>query len=417
MFEEFQRRLDAIWRMESPRLIAALTRVVRDVGLAEELAQDAFVAALTQWRDEGIPANPGAWLTTIAKRRAIDRFRRDATLERQTERLARETPLATSIEAEIEMLDQDVGDDMLRLIFIACHPILSKEARITLTLRLVGGLTTAEIARAFLASEATIAQRLVRAKRTLNEAKIALELPPPNERLARVGTVLEVIYLMFNEGYSATSGTRVVRPALCEEALRLGRVMAYLAPDEGEVYGLVALMELQFSRAAARADAHGDPVLLADQDRRRWDRLLIRRGLQMLDRASQLGALGPYGLQAAIAACHARAVTFAQTDWVRIVALYDALAQLVPTPVVLLNRAVAVSMAFRPEQALALVDELLDEPSLRSYHLLPAVRGDLYERMGCYSDASSAFERAAELASNERDRRLMHERAARCRHA
>ncbi len=415
MTSDIDRRLEAIWRIESPRLIAALMRVVRDVGVAEELAQDAFVAALTQWPQTGVPENPAAWLTTTAKRRAIDRFRRDEVFERKTEQLARETPLATSIEAELENLDQDVGDDMLRLIFIACHPILSREGRVALTLRLLGGLTTIEIARAFFTPEPTVAQRIVRAKRTLSEAHIRFELPPVNERAARLSSVLEVIYLIFNEGYSATSGDDVVRPELCQDALRLGRVLAHYMPDEGEAHGLVALMELQFSRSAARADAQGRPVLLADQDRRRWDRLLIVRGLRALDRAQSCGAHGPYTLQASIAACHARATTFADTNWQRIAALYDGLAEQLPTPVVHLNRAVAIGMAFGPEAAIPLVDELSDEPALRDYYLLPAVRGDLFERMSRYSEATMEFERAAILAVNERDQKFLRERAQACR--
>ncbi len=415
MTPELERRLDAIWRIESPQLIASLARVVRDVGVAEELAQDAFVAAIAQWPQSGIPENPGAWLTTIAKRRAIDRFRRAEVFAAKSEQLARETPLSTSIEAELEHLDQDVGDDMLRLMFIACHPILSREARIALTLRLLGGLTTIEIARAFLAPEPTIAQRIVRAKRTLSEARIPFELPAPHERAARVSSVLEVIYLIFNEGYSATSGDDVVRPELCQDALRLGRVLAHYMPDEGEAHGLVALMELQFSRSSARADAQGRPVLLADQDRRRWDRVLIARGLRALERAQQCGAFRPYTLQAAIAACHARAATFEQTDWKRIAGLYDALVEQVPTPVVRLNRAVAMGMAFGPEAAMPLVDELSDEPALYSYYLLPAVRGDLYERMMRFSDAIMEFERAASLAVNERDQKFLRARAAACR--
>lgn len=415
MTDTIDRRLDAIWRIESPRLIAALTRVVRDVGVAEELAQDAFVAALTQWPDSGVPENPGAWLMTTAKRRAIDRFRRDEVLLRKTDELTRETPLSTSIETELENLDQDVGDDMLRLMFIACHPILSREARVALTLRLLGGLATIEIARAFLTPEPTIAQRIVRAKRTLSEAHVPFELPPPNEREARLSSVLEVIYLIFNEGYSATTGASVVRTELCQDALRLGRVLAHYMPDEGEAHGLVALMELQSSRSSARADAEGRPVLLADQDRRRWNRLLISRGLHALERAQARGAYGPYTLQAAIAAVHARAATFDDTDWKRIAALYDALAEQVPTPVVRLNRAVAIGMAFGPEAAVPLVDELSNEPALHSYYLLPAVRGDLFERMSRFSDAIMEFERAATLAVNERDQKFLRQRAAACR--
>lgn len=415
MNADIDRRLEAIWRIESPRLIASLTRVVRDVGIAEELAQDAFVAALTQWPDSGVPENPGAWLMTAAKRRAIDRFRRDEVLERKTEQLVRETPLSTSIESELENLDQDVGDDMLRLMFIAAHPILSRDARVALMLRLLGGLTTIEIARAFLTPEPTIAQRIVRAKRTLSEAHIAFELPPLHERAARVSSVLEVIYLIFNEGYSATTGVDVVRPELCQDALRLGRVLAHYMSNEGEAHGLVALMELQFSRSAARADAEGRPVLLADQDRRRWDRVLIVRGLRALETAQACGAYGPYTLQAAIAACHARAATFEDTDWERIAALYDALAEQLPTAVVRLNRAVAIGMAFGPQAAVPLVDELSNEPALRGYYLLPAVRGDLFERMMRFSDAIMEFERAASLAVNERDQKFLLQRAAACR--
>lgn len=411
-----ERRLDAIWRIESPRLIAALARVVRDVGLAEDAAQDAFVAALTQWPSEGIPANPGAWLMTTAKRRAIDRLRRDAAFEKKAGALQAQAPLSTSIEAELEMLDQSVGDDMLRLLFIACHPVLSREARITLTLRLIGGLTTGEIARAFLSTEPAIAQRIVRAKRTLAAAHVPFELPPKSEMVARVSSVLEVIYLIFNEGYAATSGPDIVRPALCEDALRLGRVLVHLADDNAEAHGLLALMELQFSRAAARADASGDPILLAEQDRRRWDRVLIRRGLASLQRAADFGALGPYGIQAAIAACHARAATFAQTEWDRIAALYDALAQLSPTPVVRLNRAVALGMAFGPEAALPLLDELEHEDAMRAYPLLPAARGDALERLARYEEAADWFSRAANCAQNERDRALFERRAASCRH-
>lgn len=412
---DFERRLEAIWHIESPRLIGALTRVLRDITTAEDVAQDAFVAALTQWPSEGIPANPGAWLTTTAKRRAVDRLRRNAVLDEKTAEIERTQPHATSIEADIEMLDQDVGDDMLRLMFISCHPILSREARVALTLRMVGGLTTTEIARAFFVPEATIAQRIVRAKRALGAAHIPFELPPRDELHARLAAVLEVIYLIFNEGYSATTGTDVVRPALCEDALRIARALAHLRPDIGEVHALLALVELQFSRAAARADASGAPVLLADQDRTRWDRLLIRRGLHSLERAAALGPLGSYGLQAAIAACHARAATFADTDWQRIAALYDALAELVPSPVVRLNRAVAIGMAFGPESALPLLDELDEEPLLDAYHLLPAARADMFERLQRFGDAAAEFERAAGLAANERDAAFLRKRASICR--
>ncbi len=412
---DFERRLETIWRIESPQLIASLMRLTRDLALAEDIAHDAFVCALEQWPAQGIPINPGAWLTTTAKRRAADRYRREATLQLKTGELARSTPASASIEGEIEMLDQDVGDEMLRLMFITCHPVLSKEARVALTLRLVGGLTTSEIARAFLTSEPTIAQRIVRAKRSLSEAAIPFELPTAHERLSRVASVLEVIYLIFNEGYSATTGENTVRPSLCEDALRLGRVMTHLVGEESEVHGLVALMELQFSHSAARVDAHGNPVLLADQDRSRWDRSSIRRGLAELQRARECGALGPYGLQAAVAACHARASRFTDTDWQRIVALYDALVEGSPTPVVRLNRAVAVGMAFGPEAAVPLVDELSNEPALYRYYLLPAVRGDLFERMSRFTDAIMEFERAASLAVNERDQKFLRRRADACR--
>lgn len=412
---DFDRRLDTIWRIESPRLIAALARVTRNLALAEDIAQDAFVAALDQWPNDGVPENPGAWLMTIAKRRAIDRFRRDETLREKTSELQRATAISTSIEAEIEMLDQDVGDDMLRLMFIACHPLLPRESRVALTLRLVAGLTTAEIARAFFRSEATMAQRIVRAKRMLAEAGIPFDLPPPPELMARLSPVMEAIYLVFNEGYSATTGAHVVRPSLCEDALRLGRALTHLAPEAGEVHALVSLMELQYSRSAARAEADGAPVLLADQDRSRWNRSSIRRGLWELERAHERGPLGPYGLQAAIAACHARATSFDQTNWHAIAAIYDALAEVMPTPVVQLNRAVAIGMAFGPEAALPLIAELEDEGALREYHLLPAVRGDALERMTRYSDAALAFERAASLAKNERDRIFLERRAALCR--
>jgi RNA polymerase sigma factor (sigma-70 family) len=412
---ELDRTIEAIWRIESPKLIATLTRIMRDIGAAEELAQDAFVSALTQWPDEGIPRNPGAWLMTAAKRRAIDQLRRTKSLERKSGELGRELenePPGT----EFAVVDDEIDDDMLRLMFIACHPVLSTEARVALTLRLLGGLTTAEIARAFLVPEATIAQRIVRAKRTLLEAHVPFELPSGSERAQRLASVLEAIYLIFNEGYSATAGSDVLRPDLVEEALRLGRVLAGLVRDEAEVHGLVALMEIQASRMRARVNADGEPILLLDQDRTRWNQLLIGRGLNALERAERLGsALGPYALQAAIAACHARAGAPEQTDWERIAALYDALAQLVPTPVVALNRAVAVGMAFGPQAGLDLVDDLRDERSLESYHLLPSVRGDLLFKLGRVGEAKAEFERAASLARNDRDRKFLRDRAAACR--
>jgi RNA polymerase sigma factor (sigma-70 family) len=413
-----RRMVDAIWRIESPKLIAGLARMVRDVGIAEELAQDAFVAALAQWDVEGIPRNPGAWLMAIAKRRAVDRFRRDETLERKNALLARDVPLTAegADAAALAALDEDdIGDDLLRLMFIACHPVLSMEARVALTLRLLGGLTTVEIARAFLSSEPAVAQRVVRAKRTLSEAKVPFEVPNKAERTARLAAVLEVLYLIFNEGYAASAGDDVMRPALCEDALRLGRVLAELAPDEPEVHALVALMEIQASRTRARIGATGEPILLLEQDRGKWDQLLIRRGLTALARTEALGgALGNYALQAAIAACHARARTPEETDWPRIAALYDALTEVMPTPVVRLNRAVAVGMAYGPGAGLELVDALTVEPALKSYHLLPSVRGDLLEKLSRFSEARVAYERAAALAQNARDRTLLLERAARC---
>jgi RNA polymerase sigma factor (sigma-70 family) len=403
--------IDAVWRIESAKLIAGLARIVRDVGVAEEVAQDAIVAALEQWPASGIPRNPGAWLMGTAKHRAIDRLRRNALLERKHGQLSRE------IEAVLVMeepdTDDDIGDDLLRLVFVSCHPVLSTEARVALTLRLLGGLKTDEIARAFLISEATVAQRIVRAKRTLAEAHVPFEIPSRSERAARLSSVLEVIYLIFNEGYSATAGQDWLRPALCEDALRLGRVVAELAPQEPEVHGLVALMEIQASRLRARINRDGKPILLFDQDRTRWDQLLIHRGLAALERAEELGGtLGPYALQAAIAACHARARTPAETDWTRIAALYDALAQLAPSPVVALNRAIAISMAFGPAAALELVDALSSEPSLKAYHLLPSVRGDLLAKLGRFSEARAELERAASLTRNEREREMLLERAS-----
>jgi RNA polymerase sigma-70 factor, ECF subfamily len=413
------RVIDAVWRIESARLIAGLARIVRDVGLAEELAQDALVAALERWPESGVPNNPGAWLMAVAKRRAIDQLRRRQRLERKVEQLSRE--LEVEQELAVQDLDaaigDDIGDDLLRLVFTACHPVLSTEARVALTLRLLGGLTTEEIARAFLVlvPEPTVAQRIVRAKRTLAAARIPFEVPRGPELTARLASVLEVIYLVFNEGYAATAGDDWTRPALCEDALRLGRILAELAPREPEVHGLVALMEIQASRLRARVGQSGEPVLLLDQDRARWDQLLIRRGLAALERAERLGgALGPYALQAAIAACHARARTPADTDWGRIAALYEALAQLAPSPVVELNRAVAVAMAFGPATGLEFVDALTSEPSLTGYHLLPAVRGDLLAKLGRFDEAREEFERAAALTNNARERTLLLARAAAC---
>jgi RNA polymerase sigma-70 factor (ECF subfamily) len=411
------RTIDAVWRIESPRLIAALTRMVRDVGVAEDLAQDALVAALEQWPRSGVPDNPGAWLMAISKRRAVDMFRRNERLQRKQEQIGRDLEseqrfAPPDLEAD---MDQPIGDDLLRLVFIACHPVLSTEARVALTLRLLGGLTTDEIARAFLVPEPTVAQRIVRAKRTLAEAHVPFEVPSGPELAERLASVLQVIYLVFNEGYSATAGDDWLRPALCDDALRLGRVLAELMPDEPEVHGLISLMELTMSRSRARVDASGQPILLLAQNRALWDQLLIRRGLAALERAQQLGdALGPYALQASIAACHARARAAADTDWERIVALYDALAELAPSPVVELNRAVAVSMAFGPAAGLELVDELKDDPMLKTYHLLPTVRGDLLAQLGRLREARAELERAASLTRNSRERKLLLERAAAC---
>src|SRR5437870_289542 len=412
---EAHRAIEAIWRIESARLIAGLTRTVGDIGTAEELAQDALVAALEQWPTSGVPERPGAWLMGTAKHRATDLTRRRKTLERKYEELGRDTERDQQVEEVDTAIEADVGDDLLGLIFMARHPVLAKDARVALTLRVLGGLTTDEIARAFLVPVPTIAQRIVRAKRTLAEAHVKFEVPRGAERIASLASVLEVIYLIFNEGYSATAGTDWVRPALCEEALRLGRILAELIPTEPEVHGLVALMEIQASRLGARIGPSGEPVLLLDQDRARWDRLLIRRGLAALDRAESFGgALGPYALQAAIAAFHARATTAAETDWPRIVALYDAVAELAPSPVVELNRAVAVGMAFGPAAGLDLVDALVPEPSLKAYHLLPAVRGDLLRKLGRFADASAEFARAASLTQNVRERELLQRRAAEC---
>lgn len=410
---DIHRAVDAVWRIESARVIAGLARMVRDVGVAEELAQDALVAALEQWPGAGVPRNPGAWLMAVGKRRAVDLIRRNETLARKLGELGHE--LASAGEVAPGTPDEHIEDDLLRLIFVACHPVLSTQARVALTLRLLGGLTTDEIARAFLVPEPTVAQRIVRAKRALARAQVPFEVPDGGERAARLGSVLEVVYLVFNEGYSATAGEDWVRPALCEEALRLGRVLAGLAPDDAEVHGLVALMEIQASRTRARTGPDGAPVLLLDQDRARWDRLLIARGLAALDRAETLApARGPYALQAAIAACHARAATPEATDWVRIAALYAALAQRAPSPVVELNRAVALGMAFGPAAGLELADELTTEPALKAYHLLPSVRGDLLARLGRFDEARGEFERAAGLTRNGAERELLAARAARC---
>lgn len=414
---EIHHAIDALWRIESPKLIASLARMVRDVGLAEDLAQDALVAALERWPAEGIPDNPGAWLMTAAKHRGIDLLRRRTLLERKHEELGRDVSLRQeqSVRDLEQALDDDVGDDLLRLIFTACHPVLPPESRVALTLRLLGGLTTGEIARAFLVPEPTLAQRIVRAKRTLAEARIPFEVPRGLDRAARLSSVLEVIYLIFNEGYTATAGDDWMRPALCEDALRLGRVLAGLAPDEPEVHGLVALMEIQASRLKARTGAAGEPILLLDQNRMLWDQLLIRRGLAALAQAEKLGgASGPYALQAAIAACHARAHTPDQTDWPRIAVLYGALARVSPSPVVELNRAVAVAMAFGPAAGLEMVDALASNPSLSEYHLLPSVRGDLLAKLGRQDEARAEFERAASLARNARERELLLDRARAC---
>lgn len=412
-----QRAIDAVWRIESARIIAGLARIVRDVGVAEELAQDALVAALKQWPKSGIPDNPGAWLMATAKHRAIDTFRRKKLHECKHDELGRElkSQQETAM-ANFEMPSEDeIGDDLLRLVFVSCHPVLSKEARVALTLRLLGGLTTQEIARAFLVPEPTIAQRVVRAKRTLSEARVPFEVPRRAELATRLSSVLEVIYLIFNEGYSATAGEGWMRPALCEDALRLGRILAQLVPSEPEVQGLVALMEIQASRSRARIGPLGEPILLLEQDRARWDQLLIRRGLAALKRAEELGgALGPYALQAAIAACHARARTAEETDWERIAALYDALSQLMASPIVELNRAVALAMAFGPAAGLEHMDLLAGEPSLKSYHLLPSVRGDILFKLGRLAEAQAEFARAATLTRNARERELLLGRAQAC---
>ncbi len=416
-----RRTVEAVWRMESAKIIATVARMVRDVGLAEELAQDALVSALEQWPGEGVPDNPAAWLTAVAKRRALDRLRHRQLAEHKAGEIGRELDAqhemaqADFADAVDAALDDDIGDDLLRLVFTASHPVLSTEARVALTLRLMGGLATDEIARAFLVPEATVAQRIVRAKRTLAEARVPFEVPRRRELEGRLASVLEVIYLIFNEGYSATAGDDWMRPALCDEALRLGRILAELVPKEAEVHGLVALMEIQASRTAARVGASGEPVLLLEQNRARWDHMLIRRGLAALARAESLGgALGPYALQAAIAACHGRARTADETDWARIAALYDALAELAPSPIVELNRAVALSMAFGPAAGLEVVDALMDEPALKGYHLLPTVRGDLLFKLGRHDEARREFDRAAALTRNTRERALLLARARAC---
>jgi len=410
--------IDAVWRIESARLIAGLARIVRDVGVAEELAQDALVVALEKWPESGVPDNPGAWLMTTAKHRAIDHFRRNKLLERKHEELGRELKSQQNMAManfDTANLDDDIEDDLLRLVFVSCHPVLSTEGRVSLTLRLLGGLTTQEIARAFLVPEPTVAQRIVRAKRTLTEARVPFEVPRGPDLAARLSSVLEVIYLVFNEGYSATAGEDWMRPALCEEALRLGRILAGLVPKVAEVHGLVALMEIQASRIRARIGPKGEPILLLDQDRTRWDHVLIRHGLAALQRAEELGGgLGPYALQAAIAACHARAHTAAETDWERIAALYDALAQLMPSPIVELNRAVALAMAFGPAAGLELIDTIASEPSLKAYHLLPSVRGDFLFKLGRLAEAQAEFQRAALLTQNARERAFLLDRARAC---
>ena len=413
MVTDLHRTIEAVWRIESARLIASLTRIVRDVGLAEDLAQGALVAALEQWSRTGVPDNPGAWLMTTAKHHAIDQIRRNVRLERKTEEMGRDLEIQQELAGDIDPdSDDDVGDDLLRLIFIACHPILSMEARVALTLRLLGGLRTDEIARAFLIPEPTVAQRIVRAKRTLAEAHVPFELPHGEERAERVSSVLAVLYLIFNEGYSATSGDDLMRPALCEDALRLGRILAELVPQEAEVHGLVSLMEIQSSRIRARVNTAGEPIPLLEQNRGLWDQLLIQRGFAALLRAEASGgAFGPYALQAAIAACHAQARTAQDTNWERIAALYDALVQLSPSPIIELNRAVAVAMAFGPAAGLELVDALTSESVLKDYHLLPGVRGDLLAKLGRFDEARMEFEHAATLTRNERERALLLERA------
>jgi RNA polymerase sigma factor (sigma-70 family) len=412
--DDSRRAIEAVWRIESARVIAGLTRMVRDVGLAEELAQDALVRALEEWPESGVPDNPGAWLMTAGKNRAIDLLRRRKMQERKHQEIGHEVEAVESRVPDLAAaIDDPVGDDLLRLVFIACHPVLSTEARVALTLRLLGGLTTDEIARAFLVPEPTIAQRIVRAKKTLADKQVPFEVPHASELAGRLASVLEVVYLVFNEGYSATAGDDWMRPALCDDALRLGRILAGLVPDEPEVHGLCALMEIQASRARARTGPTGEPILLLDQDRSRWDQVLIRRGLAALARAEELsGVLGPYAMQAAIAACHARARTPEETDWVRIAALYAVLAQLVPSPVIELNRAVAVSMAHGPAAGLEVLDTLLAEPALERYHLLPAARGDLLAKLGRTDEARVELERAASMTRNEREKALLLARAA-----
>ncbi|HWT88684.1 MAG TPA: RNA polymerase sigma factor [Candidatus Angelobacter sp.] len=412
------RAIDAVWRIESARLIAGLARIVRDVGLAEELAQDALVTALEKWPETGIPDNPGAWLMATAKHRALDHFRRAKLLERKHEELGRELKSQQEAAvADFEFSEQgDIEDDLLRLVFVSCHPVLSTDARVALTLRLLGGLTTTEIARAYLVPEPTIAQRIVRAKRTLSDAKVPFEVPAARDRAARLSSVIEVIYLIFNEGYSATAGTDWMRPDLCADALRLGRMLAELAPSEAEVHGLVALMEIQSSRFAARTTPDGEPILLLDQNRALWDQLLIRRGLAALDRAQSLNVLGPYVLQAAIAACHARAHAAEETDWPQIAELYAQLAAVAPSPIVQLNRAVAIAMASGAAAGLEIIDTLATEPSLKNYHLLPAVRGDFLVKLGRFPEAQDEFARAASLASNARERELLLTRARKAQH-
>ena len=417
--QQVRRTIDAVWRMESAKVIASLARMLHDVGLAEELAQDALVTALEQWPTTGVPDNPGAWLMTAAKHRAIDRLRRHQLQQRKHEELGYEIELHQQVSEEqiVDALDDPIGDDLLRLVFTACHPVLSQDARVALTLRLLGGLATDEIARAFLVPEPTIAQRIVRAKKTLAEANVPYEVPRGEELVERLAAVLSVVYLIFNEGYSATAGDDWLRPSLCEDALRLGRVLAGLMPQQAEVHGLVALMEIQASRAGARTGPSGEPILLLDQDRARWDRLLIGRGLAALDRAQKLGgARGPYALQAAIAACHARALKPEDTDWATIAGLYGELARITGSPIVELNRAVALAMLFGPAAGLEVVDALADEPALARYHLLPSVRGDLLFKLGRMDEARSEFERAAEMTRNARERALLLERAAACTH-
>ncbi|MFG1966441.1 RNA polymerase sigma factor [Nonomuraea sp. NPDC049028] len=414
MASDTHRAIETVWRMEAARLIAGLTGLVHDLGLAEELAQDALVAALEQWPESGVPGNPGAWLMTVSKRRAIDLLRRQERYARKLTEMGRELSEEPGADEELPGTDE-IEDDLLRLVFTACHPVLSTEARVALTLRVLGGLSTDEIARAFLVPEPTVAQRIVRAKRTLADKQVPFEVPQGEELAGRLSSVLEVIYLIFNEGYSATAGDDWMRPGLCEDALRLGRVLAELMPKEPEVHGLVALMEIQASRAAARVGPSGEPILLLEQNRGRWDRLLIRRGLDALQRAEDLdGDLGPYVLQAAIAACHARALTPEETDWRAIATLYEALARMSRSPVVELNRAVALAMAYGPAVGLELVDQLVDEPALKGYHLLPSVRGDLLVKLGRQGEARAEFERAAAMTRNARERTLLRERAAAC---